>query len=440
MSVNRKNIYVLLVSILFLCSVIASCTSASTHSEINNTFITVTPEEQITYTPHLTPDATIAPTPTIGPYTSIIIGSTGDIMIHEMMLKDAQHMAEGEYTYTTNGDEHYSFDHWFRYIAESIEYADLMIGNFETTIAIDNSTVAGYPYFATPAEIIHALDRAGFDVLLNGNNHILDKGQEGLIATITALDEAQLHHTGAWKSLQEKNTPLVLDVQGIKIGIISATCSLNDMDSLLSEEEQQYMYLRTNDINDISQQIANCKNFGAEVIVMCPHWGYEYKELPNGAVIDLAREYIKLGVDIIFAHHPHVLQPVDNIEVVLDDGSTREGTVFYSLGNFISNQMGNLEQLASAIAYISITRDNSTGQITIDSTNYLPIWCYIEYDGKTNSKTYCVLPAGETLDNSQSFSDIDVSSITYPLKDAWILATNRLGYDSAEPLRSVPVD
>jgi len=440
MSKGRMNVYIFLLFALFYCVAISSCSASSANNEHINSTATLNPTAQIASTPYVSPQTTVEPTPTIEPYTSIVIGSTGDIMIHEMMLKDAQHMAEGEYNYTTNGDESYSFDHWFRYITDSIEYADLMIGNFETTIAIDNSTAAGYPYFATPKEILPALQNAGFDVLLSGNNHILDKGKDGLLATVNALDEADFYHTGAWDSLESMNTPLVIDVEGIKIGIISATCSLNDMDSLLSAQGQQYMYLKTDNLNEISKQIANCKNYGAEVIVMCPHWGYEYRELPNAMVIDLAQEYIKLGVDIILAHHPHVLQPVENIEVTLENGTTREGTVFYSLGNFVSNQMGNLEQLASAIAYVSITRNNSTGEITVDSATYLPIWCYIDYDRETNSKTYCVLPVGQVLDNPELFEGIDTSALTAPLEDTWNLAIERLGYDVAQPLRSVPVE
>ena len=83
---------------------------------------------------------------------TIILGSTGDIMCHLMQLKDAQHAAEGDYEYTLTGDESYSFDHWFEYIAPSLEYADLMIGNLETTITYDNSVITGYPFFATPKE------------------------------------------------------------------------------------------------------------------------------------------------------------------------------------------------------------------------------------------------------------------------------------------------
>lgn len=433
MSVNKKTIYILIVSTLFLCIILSSCSTAPASSDSIISAATPSPTVQATHTPFVSPE----PTPTMEPYTSIVIGSVGDIMVHEMMLKDAQRMGEGDYNFTKEGDEIYSFDHWFEYIAPSLEYADLMIGNLETTIAVDNSLVAGYPYFATPKELLPALQNAGFDVLVNGNNHMLDKGAEGVFATVNALDEVGIHHTGAWTSLEDKNTPLVVDVQGIKVGIVSATCSVNEMDLDLSEQQKQYIYLKTDNLNEVAQQIANCKNYGAEVIVVCPHWGYEFLGGPIITVTQLAEDYIKMGADIILGHHPHMLHTVDNVSVTLDDGTTREGVVYYSLGNFISNQMGNMELLASAIAYVQVTRDNSTGEITIDSTSYLPIWCYIEYDNETDSKTYSILPVGQIMDNPEMFEGIDAHSIRVPLKEAWDLAIERLGYHTADPLRYV---
>jgi len=354
-----------------------------------------------------------------------------------MQLKDAQHAAEGDYEYTLTGDESYSFDHWFEYIAPSLEYADLMIGNLETTITYDNSVITGYPFFATPKELLPSLQSAGFDVLVNGNNHILDKEQAGLISTVSALDEFGIYHTGAWTSAESKNIPLVVDVKGIKIGIISVTCSLNEQNNLLSQEEKSYMYTMTDDLSEISRQIALCKSYEADVIVVCPHWGYENNTRPDAESVSLAKEYIKLGADIIFAHHPHVMQPVDKVSVTLENGTIREGIVFWSLGNFISNQMNDPEMLSGLIAFVSVTKNNSTGVISLDYSEYLPIWTYIAYDRETDTKSYCVLPVGEALDYPENIKALDVSRLKDALEDAWNLTIKRLGTDTAQPLRYV---
>ena len=379
-----------------------------------------------------------SPTPEIEQYTEITIGSVGDIMCHKLMLMDAQNAAENDWNFTLNGNESYSFDHWFQFIKPYIEYPDLMIGNLETTITLDNSNASGYPFFATPKEILPSLKNAGFDVLLNGNNHILDKEQKGLISTIEALDAENIHHIGAWTSIESKNTPLVIDVKSIKVGIVSATCSVNDQDVHLSEQEKEYMYTYTDDLADIASQINNCKAAGAEIIVVCPHWGYEYDTKPNAIIRNLGEEYIKLGADIILAHHPHVLQPVETLEVTLESGETRQGLVYWSLGNFISNQMNDMEYLSGAIAYVTIKKDNMTGEIDIISSSYVPIWTYIQYYRETNTKVYSILPVGQVLDSPDLISNITPGNISNSLNSAWNLVTGRLGITTAQPLRLVP--
>lgn len=81
--------------------------------------------------------------------------------------------------------------------------------------------------FNFPDEIVPAIKDAGIDVLVNGNNHIMDKKMDGIQRTIQILDDAGIYHTGAWTSAESRAIPLIVDVKGIKVGIISATYSLN---------------------------------------------------------------------------------------------------------------------------------------------------------------------------------------------------------------------
>lgn len=422
-------IFIIVIFIFIL--VVASCNNQTSLQNQSISDNISNPTEPIT---QATPTVTAAPTPTQEPYTSIIIGGSGDIIFHTSQLKDAQNRAEEDDEFTTNGDEAYSFYHWFDYIKPALQYPDLMIGNLETTIANENIEVSGFPRFATPKEILPTLKDVGFDVLTSGNNHILDKEQAGLISTVDALEEAQIYHTGAWTSLESKNTPLVIDVKGILVGVVSATISVNNQEYLLSDEENEYMYLSTN-VEDVGVQINNCKKAGAEVIVVCVHWGLEGWPAPNSMMISHVKEYIKFGADIVFANHPHVLQPVDRIQVTLDSGETREGIAFWSLGNFISNQSGD-EQQTSVVAYVTMQKNNLTGEITIASASYLPIWIHIDYN---LPKTYSIIPAGQALDFPESIASLAApSGLPYRLRDAWLIATTRLGSDDATPLRYVP--
>jgi len=64
-------------------------------------------------------------------------------------------------------------------------------------------------------------------VFSTANYHSLDKGYTGLVSTLDRLDELQIAHTGTARSIEEQNTVLVKDVNGIKIAFLSYTYGTN---------------------------------------------------------------------------------------------------------------------------------------------------------------------------------------------------------------------
>ena len=68
--------------------------------------------------------------------------------------------------------------------------------NLETTLG--EEPYSGYPRFRSPEALAGAMRRAGVDVAVLANNHICDRGAEGIRSTLAALDEAGLLHTGAF--------------------------------------------------------------------------------------------------------------------------------------------------------------------------------------------------------------------------------------------------
>jgi len=104
----------------------------------------------------------------------------------------------------------------------------------------------------------------------------------------------------------------------------------------------------------------------------------------------IAREVAGLGADIIFASHPHVVQPVE----ILTDGDTgRRTAVFYSMGNFISNQrtetLNNRYTEQGIIAKVSVSIMRSTGEITDYQVSAIPVWVD-RY--RTDRMRYAIVP------------------------------------------------
>jgi poly-gamma-glutamate synthesis protein (capsule biosynthesis protein) len=60
----------------------------------------------------------------------------------------------------------------------------------------------------------------------------------------------------------------------------------------------------------------------------------EYAAAPRPEDVEVAHKMLDAGASVIVGHHPHVLQPVETYRTA--DG--RNTVIFYSLGNFLSNQ------------------------------------------------------------------------------------------------------
>ncbi|MEX1376840.1 MAG: CapA family protein [Eubacteriales bacterium] len=388
---NRKKTAILFVYISILILAIAGCTKSQEPSYTPDVGFTSAPTQAISEDP--TPTATAAPQP-----IEIVLGGTGDIMVHKKQLTDAR------YTASFNDGYDYYFEHNFKYIKSALEYPDLMFGNLETVFGgAAAGEYIGFPKFNTPDELAPALKNAGFDVLTNSNNHSLDQGKEGLLRTLSILDENGFYHTGTFSSIESYNTPLIIEVKGVKIGVLSSAYAYQNRGTL-TDEEQSYMISQSSE-EYLKAEVADLKNAGAQIIVASMHWGYENHYEIYDDQKELAPILIKAGVDVIFGHHPHILQPIEYMEVELDDGTVNSAVVCWSLGNFLANSPMRLEQ-QGAICYVYLSFDPVTETVTIQKAQVLPT--YIFY---TRSYLYDfhVLPSGTLLDD-MNIDDFEVPS------------------------------
>jgi poly-gamma-glutamate synthesis protein (capsule biosynthesis protein) len=108
--------------------------------------------------------------------TEITLLFAGDVMGHMPQLNSAYDSSTGRY----------DFNPVFGPVKSLITEADLALANLETTLA--GPPFAGYPQFSAPDSLATALKNAGFDILVNANNHCLDRGKKGMERTISVLD------------------------------------------------------------------------------------------------------------------------------------------------------------------------------------------------------------------------------------------------------------
>ena len=326
---------------------------------------------------------------------TINMAFTGDIMCHNTIYKDA----------FDSSNNSYDFSYIFDDVKYNIQTADIAVGNLETTFAGSSKGYSSYPTFNTPENLAYTLKKIGFDVLSTANNHCYDSGYSGIESTINYLDDADISHTGTYKSKEEQNQILIKNVKGIKIAFLSFTYGTN---GIKVPNDKSYS-VNLIDKNLILNQLSLAKDQDPDMICVSMHWGIEYQTSPNSEQKDLADFLFKNCADLIIGNHPHVLQSMEKRDITLDDGSHKDGFVVYSLGNFLADQNKNYTR-DSAILNLNITKD-SDDKIKINSATYTPT--YIYKDTSKSSNKFKILNLKNSIDSYEAGYNSNFNKNTY---------------------------
>ena len=327
--------------------------------------------------------------------TSFNLTAVGDIMCHNTQYIDAYNSNTGKYDFS------YVFDDINHYIKNS----DITVANLETTFAGEDKGYSNYPRFNTPDALAYNLKKLGVDVISTAGNHSLDYGFDGLSRTIDVLNLADISHVGTYKTQEERDTIVFKYVKGIKIAFINYAYGTNGI--TIPSDKTFCINLIDKDL--IKKDIENAKSQNADMIVASVHWGTEYSTVPNDTQNELADFLFQNGVNIILGTHPHVLQKMEKRTVTLEDGTTQDGFIIYSLGNFISDQNAKNTR-TSIILDLKITKhaDNS---ISIDEVNYTPIYMY--KNNSASSKKMKLLDIHKTISLYENGTDTSIGENMY---------------------------
>ena len=243
---------------------------------------------------------------------------TGDVLAHEQVTLLAR----------LNGSEHLRYDYrpMFSQVRDRIGGADLAICHLETPLSADNTDLGSFPLFNAPGDLAVALADAGYDGCSVASNHSLDRGIEGIAATLATLERVGLGHAGAARTPTEAATPVLYDAGGIAVGHLSYTYGLNG----LRLPEDRLWAVDVIEPEAIVAEAEAAVAAGAEFVVLSLHWGWEYTSTPSRQQRQLAHELLAdPNIDLIVGTHAHVIQPVDRVAGKY---------VMYGLGNFLTNQ------------------------------------------------------------------------------------------------------
>jgi poly-gamma-glutamate synthesis protein (capsule biosynthesis protein) len=353
-----------------------------------------------------------APSSTVTKPEPVIVEVTavGDFLMHMPVINAAWDNSINDYNFNTQLDP----------VKNLLAEPDLTIANLETRLAGQhNGGYSGYPIFNCPEKLAYDLKAVGVDVMTTANNHSLDRGFNGITATLDNLEAAGLKPVGNYKTPEDKNTPLIIDVKGINIGILNYTDSTN---GIPIPDGKEYAINMVN-LEAISQEVQQLKSAGADVLVMYLHFGIEYQRQPNDQQKQLVDKLFALGIDIIFGDHVHVIQPMEK-RLVTFEGKEKEVFVIYSLGNFISNQRWQYSD-SGVIVNVQLEKNLEESSTTIKKVDYIPTWVHTYISN--GNKYYRVVAVEKAIRDYEQQLDSTITVTDYQrLLEVWQETTSHL--------------
>jgi poly-gamma-glutamate synthesis protein (capsule biosynthesis protein) len=218
------------------------------------------------------------------------------------------------------------------------------------------------------------------------NNHALDQGVEGLDATRqNILNHANFYCVGG-QELSAAHSEFVL--KGTRVVCLGLTFGINHSQNFpeMPPGIPQMCfgsYSCEPDWQALKSYATRLRQSPHDLLILMPHWGYEYEYWPDEIMRKHAHKIIELGFDIILGTSPHVLQPMEVVSIngwdreapvqIHRSGPSRLGLIVYSLGNF-TTIMPKIACQLGMILFIHLQPDTS-GVLQISSLQIYPTIC-----------------------------------------------------------------
>ncbi len=368
MKKNITSAQKLIFSLVAFCMMLTSCNSSMFRAA---TVPETTMQPPATDSPTETTDAYVPihtstadtqstePTPAPEPdiRTASFLGA-GDIIIYYGNVRDAKSCAVA-------GGRMYNFLPMFDNVADQIASADIAFVNQETLMCGDGFEFSYYPHFNGPQDLGYDLMEVGFDVVNIANNHMLDKGESGLAATIDFWNGLEgVTMIGGYKDQNDYDTIRVIESNGIRVAFLAYTYFTNYL-SLPAGSPLVVPYF---DEEAAVTQLSRAKEL-ADFVIVSVHWDAENTFTPTQIERDFSSLLAENGADAIIGHHPHVIQPVEWIE--REDGGRT--LCVYSLGNFAAEMKYDYNMLGGMISFDMVLTD---GISSIENVEFIPTVYY----------------------------------------------------------------
>jgi len=239
-------------------------------------------------------------------------------------------------------------------VAPYLMDSDAVIGNLETVasdVGLVPRSLASYEMRGNP-EHLEYLREAGFDVIGVANNHAMQHGKRAFWDTVANVKKVGIDVIGLDSEGRTNVHEIVHD--GAKHFIFNV--SLRPEEWADDKDDLPYSYRDSQSklLSEVKALRSECPGF----LICSIHWGLEFLDYPSSEQVQLGRALVDAGVDVVFGHHAHVIQPVERY---------KQGLIFYSLGNFVFDLWpSNTKKTLIAQVELEVGKDPSFKWIPVE--------------------------------------------------------------------------
>ena len=305
---KRKTLIIIIILVLeaaMLAGAVAAFFWLERGRESAETTVPTTTAEPTTVPPTTVPPTTVPPTTvpptteaeTVPPETTepepevFTLTFVGDCTLGS----DPNSMGSGSFVKVIGEDYGYPF----RNVADYFHNDDATFVNLEGVFADEGEGEDKMFRFRGPLAYGNILTEGSVEAVTLANNHIMDFGEEGFRSTKGVLDGRRIHYA------QQDGSVIFNTKSGLRIGMYAVSFQM--------------------DKEDMAAEVAQLREKGAEIVILAMHAGTEGSYRATKKQIDYAHAAIDAGVDIVWGHHSHRLQPIEEYN---------GGIIYYGLANF----------------------------------------------------------------------------------------------------------
>ena len=221
-----------------------------------------------------------------------------------------------------------NYQELFGEFIDIIRSSDLALTNLESPLIDDGNTIQKIgPNLKSPVKSIRVLKKVGFNLATLANNHIMDYGEQGLLATLSACKGVDIDTVGAGTNQEEATQTYNFCPQSTKISIIN-----------IAENEFGTTFENTPGAHalNLAQNYTKIREAArkADFVLVIVHGGHEGYQLPSPRMKETYRFFVEAGASAVIGHHPHCYSGYELY---------KEAPIFYSLGNFLFDKKGKTD-------------------------------------------------------------------------------------------------